>query len=768
MADVNKSVSINYTASTEGLEKALKRIPNITDAQANKAAQEIDKNFKKMESSAEKTSKNISSKMKTIGKSFAIVGASASAAIAGVIALSQKFADLTNELVDASTKTGIAVETLAGLRLAAEGSGLAFANLEGGLIKFQGSILDAARGSKNLQMTFGQLGVSIKDSNGELRDSNSVFLDSIKALSSMENLTERNALAMQLFGRQSGPALIQSGALDNLEGMTTLAREFGIAINESAIGSMGDFQRKMAEFGTVFDGTMQKTINSIAGPNSLNAAIQGASDLMIYFGSIAQDIMRVVGEGFESVFTIGAASMLMFEGKTAQALELMQTQSEETKQSVYNLGDIFSRASAEVDRFNELSSSSTAPKVMADVEEATISAIESVSNLNEEMKTLEETTSDLFDETGDLMEKSFGLWEKSNSFVNESLLDKYELQKDKIKEIGQELRSHIMHLETIKESREEELRLLEAQNEGVNQDSGDLTEQQIKDFERIAELKGNILFLTNEIDSMEGQYVSQRLAEYTELNNLRLEQIDEQKEAELSAQEAIRASYMENFGLFEEFNSRIFDLYGSIVDAVEAKNNAEISSIQDKMDAEIEAIDKREASEVISKEESARLKEQIEAKYNQQINERELKSFKARQALAVSEVIFQGAIAAARAIADYGIPAGLVMAGLSAAQTGFQLAAIKSESPPKFDVGGMVGNSTDSAPDMVRANLLKGEAILDRSTVQRIGGEEGVRALQNGQNMNNKPIIIQPFKHIDRYSRVVNKRTSRRVGSGVY
>jgi Holliday junction resolvasome RuvABC DNA-binding subunit len=60
MADVNKSVAINYSASTEQLERALKKIPGITDKEATKAAGELDKNFKKMESSADKTSKSVS------------------------------------------------------------------------------------------------------------------------------------------------------------------------------------------------------------------------------------------------------------------------------------------------------------------------------------------------------------------------------------------------------------------------------------------------------------------------------------------------------------------------------------------------------------------------------------------------------------------------------------------------------------------------------------------------------------------------------------
>ena len=219
--DVNKSVNIAFKASTENLERSLKKIPNITDAQASKAAGELDKNFKKMENSAEKTSKSVSAKMKNMGKSFAAVGAAVVAIGAATIKLGQHFADLTNELVDASTKTGIAVDTLAGLRLAAEGSGLAFGNLEGGLIKFQGSMDAANKGSKLTADAFAELGVNVADAGGNLRDADDVFNESVKALGQIENATERNATAMILFGRSAGPALIQSGALENLENMKT-------------------------------------------------------------------------------------------------------------------------------------------------------------------------------------------------------------------------------------------------------------------------------------------------------------------------------------------------------------------------------------------------------------------------------------------------------------------------------------------------------------------------------------------------------------------
>jgi hypothetical protein len=111
----------------------------------------------------------------------------------------------------------------------------------------------------------------------------------------------------------------------------------------------------------------------------------------------------------------------------------------------------------------------------------------------------------------------------------------------------------------------------------------------------------------------------------------------------------------------------------------------------------------------------------------------------------------------------------LAVAGLAVAQTGAQLASIKAQSPPKFDVGGMVGNATDNAPDMVRANLLSGEAILDRATVRNIGGEQGVRRLQRGESSGDRVIIVQPFKHFDRFVKGggLNELRQRKSVSGV-
>ena len=88
-----------------------------------------------------------------------------------------------------------------------------------------------------------------------------------------------------------------------------------------------------------------------------------------------------------------------------------------------------------------------------------------------------------------------------------------------------------------------------------------------------------------------------------------------------------------------------------------------------------------------------------------------------------------------------------------------QAAAVASESPPSLHMGGL-------APDERRATLLTGEAILDRTTTRSLG-PEGVRRLQNGATAG-EIIIMQPFKHFDRYNKSARKRSGRPLGSAGY
>jgi hypothetical protein len=695
MADVNKTVSINYQASTQDLEKALKRIPGITDAQAKKAAADLDKNFKKMERSADSTSKSISSKMSKMTKSFGAVTAAVGALGVGVVALGQRFADLTNELVDASSKTGIAVDTLAGLRLAAEGSGLSFANLEGGLIKFQGSILEASRGSKNLSDSFDRLGVSITDSNGELRDADSVFNDTIKALGEMDNQTERNAVAMQVFGRQAGAGLIQSGALENLDSMTNLASDFGIAINDDAIASMATFQRKMAEFDTVATGTMQRLLESIAGKNSVNMGLEAATRSMIYFGSIASDVIAATGQGFENIFGLIQIAQLNLNKRFSEASELETALQEDTVIAVNNLSNAFSRADAEVAKFNADSAKTNATLSAGadgadDASGSMDGYTQSIKNANAELQTMTDIISGVFDKNIELADA-----------VRDRLTPEYTKQRNQILALRTEI---------------------ELQSDAINdQYDALLNQSQVRQLS--IQEQNQLLVLAEEIAEIDKIAAQNRIAEQQEMQALvddmhqtRIDQIAKEKDLQAAAQREHLDGIASTMGAFGDLTASLSEL----VTAYAGEN--------------------QEAQERV---------------------------FKTNQALAVADVAFKTAQAIAAALTLPPVARGVAIATASATGAA-QLATIASQSPPKFDVGGMIGSSSDaSQPDSMTASVLRGEAILDRTTVRQLGGEEGIRRLQNGQG-GAEVVIIQPFKHLDRYNRAAARRVSRQVGSGAY
>lgn len=93
-----------------------------------------------------------------------------------------------------------------------------------------------------------ELGVNIYDTNGELRNSTDVFYESIDALGLIENETQRDVLAMSLFGKsaQDLNPLINSGS-DSIKAYAAEAEAMGLIMDETSVNSLGSlddsFQR---------------------------------------------------------------------------------------------------------------------------------------------------------------------------------------------------------------------------------------------------------------------------------------------------------------------------------------------------------------------------------------------------------------------------------------------------------------------------------------------------------------------------------------------
>lgn len=121
------------------------------------------------------------------------------------------------------------------------------------------------------------------------------------------------------------------------------------------------------------------------------------------------------------------------------------------------------------------------------------------------------------------------------------------------------------------------------------------------------------------------------------------------------------------------------------------------------------------------------------------------KLFRLQQAAAIADIAMETAknvVAVA--------PNPIAMAAMGAVGVA-QSAVVLSQKPPKLHMGGM-------APDEAQTQVLTGEAVLDRTTVRNMGGDIGVRRLQNNANNNAGPsvVVLNPFMHFDRYFKYRN------------
>lgn len=146
------------------------------------------------------------------------------------------YADEINTL---STNTGIAVDTIQALKYSEELLDTSLETVTSSMTKNIKSMDAARKGSEAYADTYEKLGISVTDANGELRDSEEVFWEVIDALGEMDNATERDAVSMQLFGRnaQSLNSLIAAGS-EGFQEMYQEAENLGYIMDEETVSSL--------------------------------------------------------------------------------------------------------------------------------------------------------------------------------------------------------------------------------------------------------------------------------------------------------------------------------------------------------------------------------------------------------------------------------------------------------------------------------------------------------------------------------------------------
>ena len=109
------------------------------------------------------------------------------------------------------------------------------------------------KGSKESINAFKSLGVVVKDNNGQFRNADDIFNDTVRALQKVENPTQKMILANKLFGRSAAelrPLLNQEAEAVDL--LREKANKMGLIISGKDIDNARDFKDTMDTFSRVF------------------------------------------------------------------------------------------------------------------------------------------------------------------------------------------------------------------------------------------------------------------------------------------------------------------------------------------------------------------------------------------------------------------------------------------------------------------------------------------------------------------------------------
>ena len=187
------------------------------------------------------------SSLEEAGRQMQGISMAAGALVASLGAISYKAGQNADDLNTMSKVYNIGTEDLQRYKAAAD---LVDVDLDT-IAKTHQRLTKAMSGSEDetgaQAEAFEKLGVSVTDSNGNLRDSDAVWQDTIKALGEVENETERDALAMTLMGKSAAELnpLIEDGG-ETYEQVAKTMEKYGLDFVDQVIvpsSLTSDFQR---------------------------------------------------------------------------------------------------------------------------------------------------------------------------------------------------------------------------------------------------------------------------------------------------------------------------------------------------------------------------------------------------------------------------------------------------------------------------------------------------------------------------------------------
>lgn len=187
---------------------------------------------------------------KKISSNTRAISTAASAALVGLGGMAVSAASAADDLNTLAKQTGISTEMLQEAKYAADLIDVSFETFTSSVAKMEGKL-------RTSEESFTNLGIATRDANDNLLSTEEIYMNAAKALSQIDNETERDIRAQELFGKSAAEL---AGILDDggaaLQEYGQQAKDAGLIMSQDTLDALNDVNDEIDTLKANLKGTL--------------------------------------------------------------------------------------------------------------------------------------------------------------------------------------------------------------------------------------------------------------------------------------------------------------------------------------------------------------------------------------------------------------------------------------------------------------------------------------------------------------------------------
>lgn len=189
-------------------------------------------------------------------------------------------------------------------------------------VRLEKAMYSAQQGGSSAEKAFQALGVQYKNADGSLRESDAVWQDTIKALGTMSNETERDALAMQLMGKSASELnpLIEDGG-ETYKRLAETMQQYGLDfIDQDTLDRANQFNDELDTIKAIGLVSLQNLGAQLAEylAPALEQVVDWVGKLANWLSNLDPSVLALIA-GIAGILA-AAAPLLIFIGKISTGI----------------------------------------------------------------------------------------------------------------------------------------------------------------------------------------------------------------------------------------------------------------------------------------------------------------------------------------------------------------------------------------------------------------------------------------------------------------